>query len=413
MNRRYFLMTAVASTATRLKSATKTAKISRITLAPIEGRFHKFVAMNSYDRAPKGHTYNNTLVRISTDQDVEGVGVMGYAAPSDDFVKTVRKLIGTNPFDVYVFRDGRITGRSPEFEPLLGNHQHLDGPLYDLIGKLLSKPAWRLIGASVRDRIEVYDGTLYFSDIWFRDRGIKAVLEETEEALKSGYKGLKYKLGRGWKWMEQEEGLKRDIELMKAVRKEFGPEVKILADANNGFQKYFEGAWRLLAETQDVNLYWMEELFPEDVAQYTELHSRMERAGIKTLIADGESVRSPEQFAAYLKPRRLMDVLQMDIRRGGFLDNRRMAEMGEEAGAVSVPHNWGSQAGLFMGLHLAKAVKSVTAAEDDRSTCDVLHAEGYQFRGGSYTVGDAAGLGLTVDQKVYVEKYKAAEMVVA
>jgi L-alanine-DL-glutamate epimerase-like enolase superfamily enzyme len=408
VRRRDFLL----ATACCACAAAKPAAITRITLAPIQGRFHKFVAMNSYDIAPKGHSYGNTLVRIATDQGVEGIGVMGYAAPDDDFKRSVRLLIGANPLEVYTIDGGRITGRNTRFEPLLTSYPHLDGPLYDLIGRLLSRPAWRLIGESVRDRIEVYDGTLYFSDIWFRDRGIKAVLEETEEALKFGYKGMKYKLGRGWKWMDPESGLKRDIELMRAVRKQFGPQAKILADANDGFRNNFEGAWRLLAETQEASLYWMEELFPEDTPRYTELRSRMEKAGIKTLVADGENMTHSKQFAPYLKPRRLIDVLQMDIRRGGFLDNHQMARMGEEAGAISVPHNWGAQVGLFMGLHLSKAMKSVTAAEDDRSTCDVLRAEGYGFNGGYYTVGDAPGLGLSVDEKVYAEKYKAAETVI-
>ena len=412
MNRRYFFLTA-AGAAVRANGAPAPVKITRISLATIEGRFHRFVAMNSYDRAPKGHTYTNTLVRIGTDQGIEGVGVMEYAAPNDTFKQSVRALIGANPLEVYEMQQGRIEKRSPRFSDLLSNFPHLDGPLFDLIGKLTGKPAWQLIGPSVRERIEVYDGTLYFSDVWFRDRGVRAVVEETDEALKSGYIGMKYKLGRGWKWMEKDAGLKRDIEVIQAVRKASGPKTKILADANNGFQKDFEGAWRLMEATQNANLYWMEELFPEDVAQYTELRSRMEKAGMKTLVADGENVKHPDQFKPYLKPHRLMDVLQMDIRRGGILDNIAMAQMGEDAGAISVPHNWGAQVGLYMGLHLAKAVKSVTAAEDDRSTCDVLQADGYEFKGGYYTVGDAPGLGLRVDEKAYADKYKPGEMVIS
>ena len=262
----------------------------------------------------------------------------------------------------------------------------------------------------MRDRVEVYDGTLYFSDVWFRDRGARAVVEEAEEAVKTGYLGMKFKLGRGWKWMEKDAGLKRDIEVLKAVRQAVGSGVKILADANNGYKDDFERAWRLMAETQEVNLYWMEEIFPEDVAMYTRWRERLDKAGIKTLIADGENIGDPKAFLPYLKPKRLMDALQMDIRRGGFLGNLEMARYGEEAGAISVPHNWGSQVGLYMGLHLAKAARSVTAAEDDRSTCDAIQAEGYAFHKGFYTVSDAPGLGIRVDETVYQQKYQAKEI---
>ena len=65
-----------------------------------------------------------------------------------------------------------------------------------------------------------------------------------------------------------------------------------------------------------------------------------------------------------------------------------------------------------MGLQLAKAVKPLPAAEDDRSTCDVLIAEGYDFRGGSHAVPDRPGFSIRVDEDVYRLKCKAAEVVV-
>ncbi|MBI3680540.1 MAG: hypothetical protein HY235_09105 [Acidobacteria bacterium] len=389
------------------------ARIRSLTLSKVQGRFHKFVAMNSYDRAPKGHTYENTLVRIATHEGVEGVGVMGYAAPDAAFLSAAKSLIGADPLSLYQTSEGRITGRAPAAAATLRAYRHLDGPLFDLVGKLSGTPCWKLIGAAVRDRVEVYDGTLYFSDIWFKERGVRAVVEEAEEAARSGYLGMKLKLGRGWRWMDKDSGLARDIEVVKAVRKALGPKVKILVDANNGYRDDFERGWRLLSETRESNLYWMEELFPENVGEYTRLRDRMEKAGIKTLIADGESVRDPSEFAPYLKPRRLIDVLQMDIRTGGFLGNQEMGRMGEEAGAISVPHNWGSQVGLFMSLHLAKAVRSVAAAEDDRSTCDAIVAEGYAFKGGYYSVPDSPGLGIRVNEEVYRQKYKAAETVIS
>ena len=411
MNRRYFLLSAPAA-ARRLGGAPPV-KITRIRLAAIEGRFHRFVAMNSYDQAPKGHTYTNTLVRLETDQGIEGVGVMEYRAPDAAFLGAARQLLGANPLEVYAMKEGRIAAPSERFGKLLTDYPHLDGPLFDLIGKLTGKPAYRLIGAPVRERIEVYDGTLYFSDVWFRDRGVKAVVEEAEEAARKGYLGVKLKIGRGWKWMEREAGLLRDIEVLKAVRKALGPKIKIMADANNGYRDDYPRVWRLLSETAKENIYWLEELFPEDVALYGRLRDDMAKAGMKILIADGENMSRAGDFAPYLAPRRLIDVLQMDIRRGGFLGNLEAASLGEKAGAVTVPHNWGSQVGLFMGLHLARAAQAVPAAEDDRSTCDVIEADGYRFSRGYYQVSEAPGLGLKVDQKAYELKYKAKEQVVA
>src|SRR5882672_2970405 len=124
-------MLAAAAVIPRAREASTTT-ITRITLANTEGRFHKFVAMNSYDKAPKGHTYPNTLVRVQTTQGVEGVGVMGYAAPDADFHQALQSLIGADPLSLYRMDAGRIVGRNPKYEATLKKFRHLDGPLFDL-----------------------------------------------------------------------------------------------------------------------------------------------------------------------------------------------------------------------------------------------------------------------------------------
>jgi D-galactarolactone cycloisomerase len=379
-------------------------------MAPIQGRFHKFVAMNSYDTAPKGHTYEGTLLRIQTDQGVEGIGP-GSSDPAA--IEALKLLLGADPMAVYQLEAGRIINRSPRYSTVLARFRFLDGALFDLIGKLTGNPAWKLIGSSARDRVEVYDGTLYFSDIWFKDRGVHAVVEEAQEAKSSGYRGLKLKLGRGWKWMEKDAGLQRDIEVVHAVRQAVGTQMKVMVDPNNGYRDDRERAWKLMAETAGAHLYWMEEIFPEAVADYTWLREKMAQAGIKTLIADGESQRDIMAFEPFLKPVRLIDVLQLDIRVGGFLDNRALAQTAASAGAECVPHNWASQLGGLMGLQISKAVGNIPGAEDDRSTCDVIVSRGYERRDGSYTVPDKPGLSIGVDEEVYARKSKPREIVLS
>ena len=62
MQRRHFMLglTAVAASGA---TAAKT-RIVKITSAPIQGRFHKFVAMTAYDPVPTGPTYEPSLIRI-------------------------------------------------------------------------------------------------------------------------------------------------------------------------------------------------------------------------------------------------------------------------------------------------------------------------------------------------------------
>ena len=397
--RRTFLTASTLALGTA-RAATRP-KITGVSLSTIHGNFHKFVAMNSQDNEPKGTSYANTLVRIATDAGVEGVGVMGYTRPDAAFLRDIRALLGADPESVYEFRDGRIAGRAEGFRDLLTKYKHLDGPLCDLIGKLRGVPCWQLFGESAKDRVEVYDGTLYFSDLWFTDRGIQAVIAEAQEAMGSGYRGIKLKIGRGSKWMGREAGLRRDIEVIRAVRSAIGMEPKLLVDANNGYKDDYAGAWRLLDETKEQRLDWLEEVFPEDKVLYRRLRDQMRAAGIQTPIADGENMRSAAEFREYIEPERLFDVMQLDIRTGGILDCRAMSTMGEPHGATAVPHNWGAQVGLLMSLHLAKTQANIAGAEDDRSTCPALTVKGYEFENGYYTVSNEPGLGVEVNADFY------------
>jgi D-galactarolactone cycloisomerase len=391
------------------------ARITRIRIATIQGRFHKFVAMNAYDTAPKGTTYTHSLFRIETDQGVEGIGpgtYTNFATPQA--AAAFQPLIGANVFELYrMDSDGRITGRAPAHEALLSSARCLDAALYDLIGKLTGRPAWQLIGDAGRELVPAYDGTLYFSDIWFKDRGIPAVVEECTEAVKGGFAGVKIKLGRGDKWMERKPGEKRDIEVTRAVRDAIGPNVKLMADPNYGYRNRLDAAWQLLDETRDAGLYWMEEILPETVAAYSTLKDKLAGSGMKTLLAAGEHMREPLQFEPYLKPRRLMDVLQMDVRQGGFLDNAEVARMAAAAGSVAIPHNWASQLGMIMGLQLARAVQAVPMVESDRSTCDVLTTDAYRFDKGMFRVPTTPGLSIGINREVYERQCKPSEIIVS
>jgi L-alanine-DL-glutamate epimerase-like enolase superfamily enzyme len=389
-------------------------KINRIALCPIEGRFHKFVSMNAggagHGSKPAGLTYTNVLIRIGTDQGVEGLGVMA-GQPDGAYKEAVRSLIGANPLELYEMSGGLVGDRLPPHAAVLTKYPHLDGALLDLIGKLNSKPCWKLLGNEVRPLVPAYDGTIYFADIWFRGRGVRAVLEEVEESLKKGYTGMKLKVGRSLEWMEKDAGVLRDLEVLRETRKIAGPLVTIMADDNNAFADDFARAWRFMEQTRDINLHWIEEIFPETVRDYSRLKDLMAKSGMNTLIADGENFRDPDEFEPYLKPRRLMDVLQLDIRNGGILKCREVGRMAKLAGGEAKPHNWASQIGVLMALHLAKACPGVTGVEDDRSTCDALTTDGYSFRNGFYKVPDTPGLSLSGDEKIYKQKYQAKETV--
>ena len=84
-------------------------------------------------------------------------------------------------------------------------------------------------------------------------------------------------------------------------------------------------ARRVLSETAEARVYWIEEAFHEDGAFYTQLKEWLAAEGLNTLIADGEGAASPHLLDWARQG--LIDVVQYDVRVPGF---SRWLELGPQ-----------------------------------------------------------------------------------
>ena len=99
MNRRDFIAGAAAFaglSASGISETPRDVKITRIRISTLTGRFPKFVAMNAYDRVPKGDTYTHTLFRFETNSG--HAGSRRVSGPTFDilldYAAVVKPLIG-------------------------------------------------------------------------------------------------------------------------------------------------------------------------------------------------------------------------------------------------------------------------------------------------------------------------------
>ena len=81
-------------------------------------------------------------------------------------------------------------------------------------------------------------------DIWFRECGVGAVVEETEDTHRHGWPALNSKLGREFRWLDKDAGPERAIAMVRAVRKAVGPGVRLIADSNDGLKGEPQGLQR-------------------------------------------------------------------------------------------------------------------------------------------------------------------------
>jgi L-rhamnonate dehydratase len=358
-------------------------KITRIVGFDLVSERSKVAGKNSR-LSVHGKRATDRMVRLFTNVDLEGIGNCRAGK------KELAQLLGTNPFEFYNSANRKITG------PMGAGTM----PLWDLIGKVLKKPVYELLGGAGPKRVPVYDGSIYFSDLLpeYTHKGLDRFKEEIDMGMAIGHCVFKVKIGRGAKWMPPKEGHARDVEVLKTIRQHAGHKILIGVDANNGYDP--AKTKQLMEELPDYNFAFLEEMFPEHIETYLELKRFIRRHNWKTLIADGETQSKPDAYKPFIEARAI-DVFQGDMNRFGFEGILTEAAWCRPQGLQVAPHNWGSLVGYYMQLHVGRAITNFYRAEHDPLSSEVLIADGYEIRNGSASVPDAPGFGLNINQEQF------------
>ena len=287
---------------------------------------------------------------------------------------------------------------------LKNEYRQFEFPVLDLIGKLLHKPVYKLVAkapASLAGQfsVPVYDTTIYFDELHIENdkEAVDFICSEVEYGLSQSHKNFKIKIGRCAMWMEHNAGMRRDIEIVRAIRNLVGSDAKLMVDANNGFNlsltKYF------LEETKDADVFWIEEPFHEDDSQFINLRGWMQDKNIKTLLADGEGYACPV-IVEWAK-KGIVDVLQYDIKGYGFFNWIALAQELASFNTLIAPHNYGGFYGNFAAAHIASATDRFCFAEYDVMQTEGVDTSGYAIKEGKLYVPEAEGFGLNFDNKVF------------
>jgi len=356
-------------------------KITRIVSFDLHTRRKKYIGKNAI-REDHGQESLDRMARLYTNVGVEAVGRCWVS--NDQLIA----LLGTNPFKDFDLASRHIA--SP-----LGRRTMV---LWDLAGKLLKQPVYRLLGGEKPGKVPVYDGSIYFSDLLpdYAQRWQDRFSAEIDIGLREGHRAFKIKIGRGNMWMDRAAGDERDVAVLETIRKHVGKDVILGVDANNGYD--LRGIKRFVERTEHLDLAFLEEPFPEQVAPCLELKQFMADKGLKTLLADGEGVNDLAVYRPFVEARAL-DVLQGSMNGFGIEGILAMAAMAQPHGILVAPHNWSSLPGLYQQVQVGLVIPNFYRAEHDPLESDVLVAEGYKIEDGLCSVPDAPGFGLAIDEK--------------
>jgi D-galactarolactone cycloisomerase len=364
-------------------------RIAKIEAARSLDRYPRFVGRNATGQ-PAGRGFGRPIRIITTDQGICG-GAMSGASDEE-----TRKFIGARVSDVFDIGRGTIE-----------DAYSLDLPLHDLAGHIIQKPVYAVMGAHGPRQVPIYSGAVYFDDLGPEDnpRGVPGVLASCRQDYAAGYRAFKLKIGRGLKWMQHEEGIRRDIEVTRAVREHF-PDCQILVDANNGYT--CDDFLDYVTTVRDCDLYCIEEPFPEKRDDLRKLRDHMAKVGCRALIIEGESRADradwPWRYGGYsrrhietlfaLAREKLVDVFNLDLAIVGYTRWRHvMPELARE-GILASPHTWAGTPRPYYAAHLAAGVGNVVTIEGIPGTATGMDYSAYKFVNGNLAVPDDPGFGV-------------------
>jgi len=338
-----------------------------------------------------GRTRPIVILRLRTDAGIEGIGVTLWGGKMSGSLRVaVEELagltVGEDPLRIesviakLVKGTGDACGPGGIFTLALSA---IDVALWDIKGKALEQPLWKLLGGH-RSRVPTYaSGSLRRG--LTHDQAQKAA----RTLLEKGFKEMKTQMALPGNPPPAEE-----IRRVRVVREAIGPDIKLMCDINQRWRP--EQAIDIGARVEDVGLFWLEDVTTAD--DYAGL-ARV-TAALKTPIAGGEYVWGIVPFRHMIEARSI-DIPMVDIARvGGVTPWMKVAAMAEAFNLPVVSHVMPE-----VHVHLIAACPNGLTVEYMPWTL-ALYEETAALENGELVLSDKPGLGLKFDEKA-IARFKA------
>ena len=284
-------------------------------------------------------------VRIHSDEGLFGIGEAspmqgGLASLGIIRDNLALELIGVDPLDHAVLHD-RLLHKFAKLGPegaLSGALAAVDIALWDLKGKLLGQPIYKLLGGAWRARLP-----FYASIGGNGERSLDEVLHVVEQRLKDQPAAVKIRFDNDR--TKPDLDISGDIAKARAVRRLVGDSFPLAFDANNGYS--VGGAIRVGRALEELGYWWFEEPVQHyhvkamgEVAQKLDItvsagEQTYTLSGVAELIAAGVRMVQP-------------DIVKM----GGITGLVRCATLANAHGVELVPHQTQPTIGHTANLHL-------------------------------------------------------------
>ena len=271
--------------------------------------------------------------------------------------------------------------------------------LWDILGKSLGVPVWRLLGGKVRDKVRVYTH-LGLGDMRavYETLDAEPLVKRAREVVDKGYRAFKAVFIPYTHFHAPLPEVDKVARMMEALRAAVGPNVEIMIDFH-GRPASAGAALAYIEALAPGRPMFVEEILPPgDMAGLAAVAART-----SVPIAGGERLVDRLEFDALFRTRAI-DIAQPDICHcGGLLEAKKIAAMAEVASIGVAPHNpLGPIAGVA-ALHFAVSTPNHVIQEEMVGAApwyfDVVEGP-IRMIDGFWQVPEAPGLGIEVDEAV-------------
>jgi len=260
----------------------------------------------------------------------------------------------------------------------------IDMALWDIKGKALGVPIWKLLGGGFHEKIRCYASSLF-----------APTPEETADRAKQfrdqGFTAVKF----GWDPMGR--GAQQDIALVRNARKALGDDADLLIDA--GLVWDAKTAIQRASAFSEYDIYWLEEpLRPDDYDGYRKLSEAS-----TTRIAAGEEESNRLSFVE-LMDRGRVDVVQVDLARcGGFTEAMKIASLAWDRGLPVANHGFTTYVNVAAALHWLNSIPNGLicefVAEASTTLRDSITRQRFRAVEGYLDMPQDPGLGVELDEE--------------
>jgi L-alanine-DL-glutamate epimerase-like enolase superfamily enzyme len=275
-----------------------------------------------------GATRPTVLLDVQTDSGLQGIGFTFLGAGlTPALLRAVEGLgemcLGLDPLSITAVRKKLETaaggaGPAGVFTLALAA---IDMALWDIKGKALGLPLWKLLGGSGEPV------PTYASGAMMRELPLDAAVTAAGRLLDGGFREMKMQLA-----LPGESSPAAEVERARLVREQVGPDVRLMCDINQRWR--VDQAIAIGRRLEEVGLFWLEDIVAhDDVAGMARVAS-----ALTTPLAAGEYVYGLSPFRSMLEAGSVGIVMIDPFRAGGITQWLKIAALAEAFNLPVVSH---------------------------------------------------------------------------